>query len=102
MITTNLSSHVRNDRTDRLALIATTIGFGEIIKIKVKPGKYGDVQMCITDTGVTIIKDLNDKVITAYACRINELTFIFEGRAPKQLYRMVCTNMKKRKYLYEL
>ena len=102
MITTNLSSHVRNDRTDRLALIATTIGFGEIVKVKVKPGKFGDVQMCATDTGVIILKDLNDKVITAYACRINELTFVFEGRIPKNLYRMVCNNMRKRKFLYDI
>ena len=42
MITINLSEHVIKDRVERLALIGSTIGFGEIIKVKVKMGKYGE------------------------------------------------------------
>lgn len=104
MITINLSEHVVKDRVERLALIGSTIGFGEIIKIKVKTGKYGKVKMCLTDTGVTIIKDVtNDKVITAYACKLKELYYLYnESRVPKHIYKTVYTNTIKRKFLFEI
>lgn len=104
MITINLSDHVIKDRTERLALIGSTIGFGEIIKIKVKMGKYGQVKMCLTDTGVTIIKDIeNDKVITAYACKLKELCYLYDGnRVPSHIYKTVYTNTIKRKFLFEI
>ena len=104
MITINLSEHVINDRTERLALIGSTIGFGEIIKIKTKVGKYGKVKMCLTNTGVTIIKDIvSDKVVTAYVCKLKELFFIYDGnRVPEHIYKTVYTNATKRKFLFEI
>ena len=104
MITINLSEHVINDRVERLALIGSTIGFGEIIKVKVKMGKYGKVKMCLTNTGVTIIKDvISDKVITAYACNLKELFFLYDSnRVPQHIYKIVHTNITKRKFLFEI
>lgn len=104
MITINLSEHVIKDRVERLALIGSTIGFGEIIKVKVKMGKYGKVKMCLTDTGVTIIKDIiSDKVITAYACNLKELFFLYDSyRVPQHIYKTVYTNTTKRKFLFEI
>ena len=104
MITINLSEHVINDRAERLALIGSTIGFGEIIKVKIKMGKYGEVKMCLTNTGVTIIKELiSDKVITAYACGLKELFFLYgSNRVPQHIYKTVYTNTTKRKFLFEI
>ena len=103
MITINLSEHAIKDRVERLALIGSTIGFGEIIKVKIKMGKYGEVKMCLTDTGVTIIKDImNDKIITAYVCKLKELFYLYDGeRVPKQVYKTVYINTTKRKFLFE-
>jgi hypothetical protein len=104
MITINLSEHVIKDRVERLALIGSTIGFGEIIKVKVKMGKYGEVKMCLTDTGITIIKDItSDKVITAYACNLKELFYLYgSNRVPQHIYKIVYTNTTKRKFLFEI
>ena len=49
------------------------------------------------------IKGENDKVITAYACRLKELCYLYDGRRiPSHIYKTVYTNTVKRKFLFEI
>ena len=67
MLEMQMTYHAKVERADRIRHIEQEIGFGQIIKEKyvmqAGAGKY----ICLTDTGVTIIKT-EDKLcmITAY------------------------------------
>lgn len=101
-----LSSHAIDDRAERITNILLTIGVGNILyKIKDKP-PHKEVMLCISDTGVLIIKDISsDVVITMYAMTTKKLYGIFESHfgtyPPQNLLRIVRNNEKKRKFLYE-
>jgi|GEM_PF-6686067 len=101
-----ISQHIIQDRLERMVLIATTIGYGNVIKEFVTQGKYGKVRQCITDTGVVIIKELfTEKVITVYAIRINRAIALYRTEAPNEripqkLYTTIINNEKKRPFLF--
>lgn len=57
------SKHALNERADRIAYIATTIGFGEIIARKLVVDERGKVMRLLTDTGVIIVTDPHEKCI---------------------------------------
>lgn len=57
------SNHALNERADRIAYIATTIGFGEVIARKVVKDKRGQAVRLLTDTGVIIVTDLREEYI---------------------------------------
>ena len=57
------SKHALNERADRIADIATTIGFGEIIARKLVVDERGKVMRLLTDTGVIIVTDPHEKCI---------------------------------------
>lgn len=103
-----ISQHIIQDRLERMVLIATTIGYGNIIKEFVTQGKYGKVRQCITDTGVVIIKELfTEKVITVYAIRINRAIALYRTKAPNEripqkLYTAIVNNEKKRPFLFDV
>ncbi len=103
-----ISQHIIQDRLERMVLIATTIGYGNVIKEFVTQGKYGKVRQCITDTGVVIIKEMfTEKVITVYAIRINRAIALYRTEAPNEripqkLYTAIINNEKKRPYLFNV
>lgn len=57
------SKHALNERADRIAYIATTIGFGEVIARKLVVDERGKVMRLLTDTGVIIVTDPHEKCI---------------------------------------
>ena len=57
------SKHALNERADRIAYIATTIGFGEIIARKLVVDERGKVMRLLTDTGVIIVTDPHEECI---------------------------------------
>ena len=57
------SNHALNERADRIAYIATTIGFGEIIARKLVVDERGKVMRLLTDTGVIIVTDPHEECI---------------------------------------
>lgn len=103
-----ISRHIIKDRMERMVLIATTIGYGNIVREFITDGKYGKIRQCITDTGIVIIKELEtDKVITAYAIRIARLIALYRSEAPNErlpqkLHNVVVNNEKKRPYLFNV
>ena len=57
------SNHALNERADRIAYIATTIGFGEIIARKLVVDERGKAMRLLTDTGVIIVTDPHEECI---------------------------------------
>jgi hypothetical protein len=103
-----ISRHIIQDRMERMVLIATTIGYGNIVREFVTDGKFGKIRQCITDTGVMILKECEtDKVITLYAITIDRLIATYRAEAPNErvpqyLYKTVLNNQKKRPYLFNV
>ena len=52
------TTHLIEDRMDRVVFIATKVGFGEIVEEFYIEDNHGKHYECVTSTGVIIIKDL--------------------------------------------
>lgn len=96
-----MTYHVAVQRAERVQHIINEIGLGQVIKEKyigygigAQAGKY----ICITDTGVTIIKDeAKLKIITMYVTTQRELLFVYGGakKVPVFLKKKVDHNQNK-------
>ncbi len=95
-----MSYHVAVQRADRVKHIIEEIGIGQVVKEKYirysigEAGKY----ICITDTGITIIKSEDKlKVITMYVTTQRELVSVFGGanKVPAFLRKKVDHNQSK-------
>ncbi len=104
LLNTELTRHVEVYRADRVQHIINDIGLGQVVKEvyrrgheKALAGQAG-VYICITDTGITIIKDeLKQKIITMYVTTFRELVQCYNGtnRIPSYLRKKVDRNQIK-------
>lgn len=86
-----LSYHIQNDRVDRITKIATTIGFGEIIKETTHKG----ADILLSDTGVIfVVSKVTKVIITIYPGSVKEITAIYHGKMPQSLFKQVLRNEK--------
>lgn len=91
-----LTYHCSVVRASRVQHIIDDIGLGQIVREKysrigMQPGRY----ICITDTGITIIKDeQKEKIITMYVTTFRELVSVYGGtkKIPTFLRRRVDRN----------
>lgn len=95
-----MSYHVSVQRADRVQHIIDEIGIGQIIKEKYVRYNIGEAGrwVCLTDTGITIIKDEQKAVIiTMYVTTQRELVAVFGGpkRIPAFLKKKVDHNQSK-------
>ena len=96
-----MTYHVQVERAERVKHIVEDIGIGQIIKEKYidygiggQAGRY----ICITDTGITIIKTEDKlKVITMYVTTQRELVSVYGGqkKVPTFLRKKVDHNQSK-------
>ena len=96
-----MTYHVRVERAERVKHIIEEIGIGQIIKEKYigygiggQAGRY----ICLTDTGITIIKDeMKTKIITMYVTTQKELVAVYGGtkKIPPFLRKKVDHNQSK-------
>lgn len=95
-----MSYHVRVQRQDRVKHIIEEIGIGQVIKEKYtrfnldQAGRW----VCLTDTGITIVKDeQKQKIITMYVTTQKELVAVFGGtkKVPAFLKKKVDHNQSK-------
>lgn len=95
-----MTYHVQVERAERVKHIVEEVGIGQVIKEKYigygigQAGRY----ICVTDTGVTIIKDeAKLKIITMYITTQRELVFIYGGakKIPSFLKKKVDHNQSK-------
>ena len=95
-----MTYHVAVQRADRVKHIVEEIGMGQIIKEKYtrfnldQAGRW----VCLTDTGITIIKDeAKATIITMYVTTQKELVAVFGGakKVPAFLRKKVDYNQSK-------
>jgi len=95
-----MTYHVAVQRAERVKHIINDIGLGQVIKEKYtrfsleQAGRW----VCLTDTGITIIKDEpKEKVITIYVTTQRELVAVFGGakKVPNFLRKKVDYNQSK-------
>jgi hypothetical protein len=96
----NMTYHCEVHRANRVKNIIEEIGVGQVIKEKYvrynigEPGRY----ICLTDTGVTIIKSEDKlKIITMYVTTQRELVSVYGGtkKVPTFLRKKVDHNQSK-------
>lgn len=95
-----MTYHVAVQRAERVKHIIEDVGLGQIVKEKYtrfsleQAGRW----VCLTDTGITIIKDEpKEKIITMYVTTQRELVAVFggSGRVPSFLRKKVDHNQSK-------
>lgn len=95
-----MTYHVAVQRAERVKHIIEDVGLGQIVKEKYtrfsleQAGRW----VCITDTGITIIKDEpKKKIITMYVTTQRELVAVFGGtkKVPAYLRKKVDYNQSK-------
>lgn len=96
-----MTYHVQVERAERVKHIVEDIGIGQVVKEKYigygiggQAGRY----ICITDTGITIIKTEDKlKVITMYVTTQRELVSVYGGqkKVPTFLRKKVDHNQSK-------
>ena len=95
-----MTYHVAVQRADRVKHIIEDIGMGQIIKEKYVRFSLNEAGrwICLTDTGVTIVKDEpKEKIITMYVTTQRELVSVFGGtkKVPTFLRKKVDYNQSK-------
>ena len=96
----NMTYHCEVHRADRVKHIVEEIGVGQIIKEKYVRYNIGEAgrYVCLTDTGVTIIKSEDKQtIITMYVTTQRELVAVFGGakKVPAFLKKKVDHNQSK-------
>lgn len=95
-----MTYHVAVQRANRVQHIIDDIGLGQIVKEKYtrfsleQAGRW----VCLTDTGITIVKDeAKEKIITMYVTTQRELVSVFGGtkKVPSFLRKKVDYNQSK-------
>lgn len=95
----NLTYHARVQRANRVQHIIDEIGIGQIVREKyVQAGMGAGNYICITDTGVTLVKTADKlKVVTIYVTTQRELVMVYGGtkKIPPFLKKKVDRNQSK-------
>lgn len=87
-----MSNHCKYDRKNRLELIETKIGWGQIIK----KTYFNNCYHFLTDTGIiAIVDDKLEKIITIYLANVSDLLSIYNGykKIPPFLLKKVQTHI---------
>ena len=98
-----LTNHCKEERLDRIAFILANIGIGEIVLTVESKGS----RACLTDTGVILIKDMEQEVlVTAYVPSVDRVIAMYRSvgvsRIPHKVYKAANANKKFLKKLGEL
>ena len=86
-----MTYHCKYEREGRVNAIIEKIGIGQVVKESYHNGKY----ICITDTGITLIKNETKTIlITMYVTTIKELMMVYGGmkKVPTYLHKRVDRN----------
>ena len=91
------SQHMLNDRMDRYVVIATEVGFGEVaMSIQRTDVRYGGkVTIQLTTTGVIIIKNDFDLIVTMYCTTVKQAHHLFRvNHLPQAVYKAIQRNSR--------
>lgn len=91
-----LTEHFKNERLDRYVFIVMNIGLGDPIKtIKVIDEEGLTSYHTITTTGIIIIRNPQNKLITLYVAKRAQAEKFFEGKMPIALEGKINYNIGK-------
>lgn len=93
----NMSYHCEVQRAERVKQIIEKVGLGQVVKEKYTQFMVGQAgrYICITDTGITIVKSEDKQtIITMYVTTQRELVAVYGGakRVPAFLRKKVDHN----------
>lgn len=97
MIKSNMTYHARYDRADRITAIIDTIGIGEIMFI-VPKNEYSEI--CLTTTGVVIVRTITERrIITVYVASLQLARALYATKfnmkkLPQTLFNVIRQNQK--------
>ena len=96
---TKFSRHALEEREDRIVWIATEVGFGQVVDtIQIYDVERSYRRVELTETGVAIIKDVNeDIVVTMYLPTLRQLIGWYGDKnlIPIRLLNVAKRNEKK-------
>jgi hypothetical protein len=90
---------MEQDRLDRYARIATEVGFGRTvmtIKEEDRRRQHEIVTLYLTSTGVLIIRNQQEEIVTMYCPTIKQVKKHFGiERLPQFLFHAICDNYRR-------
>ena len=90
-----LSEHLKTDRADRMVEILMSVGIG-VVKWVRQSTKDPGIEYRFSSTGVMfVVAKEYDLITTAYIVNSKKVSAIFDGNAPKELWKKVLENEKK-------
>lgn len=99
MAKTNFSRHMKMDRLDRYATIATKVGFGEVLYSSTysdKDGRWRNRTVELTSTGVCIVKSESGTIVTMYCVTLALAKSYFKlDKMPRELFAAIRLNERK-------
>ena len=99
MAKTNFSRHMKMDRLDRYAMIATKVGFGEVLYSSTysdKDGRWQNRTVELTSTGVCIVKSESGTIVTMYCVTLALAKSYFKlDKMPRDLFAAIRLNERK-------
>jgi hypothetical protein len=99
MMRVTLTKHMEQDRLDRYARIATEVGFGRTvmtIKEEDRRRRHEIVTLYLTSTGVLIIRNQQEEIVTMYCPTIKQVKKHFGiERLPQFLFHAICDNYRR-------
>lgn len=106
MTTMQMSSHLVQERANRLQLLEEYLGYSDKILLE-SYTKRKDARIKITTTGICYIIDLyTDYIITAYALSISQATAIwyseFKKPVPQKLHKRIVRNMERHPEIFNV
>lgn len=96
-----ITRHFREDRIERAAYIAQTVGFGDVYvrHTYTREGYERPITIEVTDTGVIVIRGDDRAIITMYIATTSDLIKMFKasglGRVPTCLINKAKKNMTR-------
>lgn len=99
-----MSKHLQTERLDRCAFILATIGLGEVVHCYKQPIAKANAEgawVKITSTGIAMVVDGNDKLITMYVLTVKEAEKYFDNKIPLILKSILINNMRKKYHLLQ-
>ena len=85
--------HAREERTDRIAAILATTGFGVVVYEQKSFLGHGVEKL--TDQGVLVVTDEDGvKLVTAYRCTVSKARAMMGKELPKSLKRTIERNLR--------
>jgi hypothetical protein len=91
------SQHMLTDRVDRYVMIATKVGFGEVLYSTAQKGRPNGTTIAeLTTTGVMIVKTAEGTIVTMYCATLATAMHTFNlQRLPSALYKVIVRNQTK-------